>query len=124
LAAEDHNLLLTSSVADAFEIFARHEIGVVLCDQRMPQMTGVEFLSKIRTMYPNAVRVLMSAYDDFGAARDAINRGAVSKFLGKPWERVELKVMLDEAFQSYQKASNRCRSNDGKQIAQELLMQS
>jgi CheY-like chemotaxis protein len=63
LLPEGYHLLLTSCVAEAFELLARHEVGVVLCDQLMPEMSGVEFLSKVRSMYPDAMRVLMSAYD-------------------------------------------------------------
>jgi diguanylate cyclase (GGDEF)-like protein/PAS domain S-box-containing protein len=103
LQREGYRLLPASNVSDALEMLARHEVGVVLCDQRMPGMSGVEFLSKVRSMYPRTTRVLMSAHEDFEAARDAINRGAVYKFLGKSWGHGELKAVLEEAFQAYRR---------------------
>ncbi|MGE0383279.1 MAG: EAL domain-containing protein [Gammaproteobacteria bacterium] len=96
-AGAEYVLHEATRVADAFEILARTEIAVVLCDERMPGMRGVEFLSRVRTMHPRTVRVLMSAYEDFDAARSAINRGAIYKFIGKPWSPEELRGVLDEA---------------------------
>jgi response regulator RpfG family c-di-GMP phosphodiesterase len=66
--------------------------------------TEVEFLSKIRKMYPDTVRMLTSAHEDLAATREAINLGAIFKFIEKPWDHDQLKAMLEEAFQSYRRA--------------------
>jgi DNA-binding NarL/FixJ family response regulator len=70
-------LLLTNNVTEAFEMLACHEVGVALCDQRMPEMPRVEFLSKIRKMYPDTVRMLTSARENLAATREAIDLGAI-----------------------------------------------
>lgn len=101
LRPEGVPLLLARTPAEAFELLARHRVGVVLSDERMPHMRGVEFLSKVRAMYPHAVRLLTSASTDFDMALTAIDRGAIYKFVSKPWNRDELCVLLREAFSAY-----------------------
>jgi diguanylate cyclase (GGDEF)-like protein/PAS domain S-box-containing protein len=101
LHAEYYTLLLCDSAIQAFELLARHEIAVVLCDQQMPGMLGVDFLTAVRKMYPDTVRILMSAYEDFQVTRQAINAGAVYKFIEKPWQREQLMRTVDDAFESY-----------------------
>jgi diguanylate cyclase len=97
-------LLLTNNVTEAFEMLACHEVGVALCDQRMPEMPRVEFLSKIRKMYPDTVRMLTGARENLAATREAIDLGAIFKFIAKPWGHDQLKALVEEAFQSYRRA--------------------
>ncbi|MES2019421.1 MAG: EAL domain-containing protein [Pseudomonadota bacterium] len=92
----------TADPEQAFELLACKEIAVVLCDQRMPDMSGVEFLSRVRRMYPRAVRIMLSAYDDYHVTRQAINMGAVYKFLEKPIHQDELQEVVAEALRLYQ----------------------
>lgn len=109
----NHNefrILFAHSASEGLEILAQHEVGVVLCDQRMPNMTGVEFLSKVRTMYPNTVRVLMSEYEDLTATREAINLGAVYKFFIKSCAGGELTESMKDAFQQYRKTVHASRA--------------
>jgi diguanylate cyclase (GGDEF)-like protein/PAS domain S-box-containing protein len=101
LSAEGYTVFATASVQQAFELLARHEIGVLLCDQRMPEMNGVDFLSRIRRMYPHAIRIMLSAYDDFNATRQAINMGAVYKFIEKPVQPDELREAVGDAYARY-----------------------
>jgi len=70
LLAEDYDLLLTGSVAEAFEMLARTEVGRGVLRPAHAEMSGTEFFGKVRRMYPDAVRILMSAYEDFDAARN------------------------------------------------------
>jgi diguanylate cyclase (GGDEF)-like protein/PAS domain S-box-containing protein len=95
-------ILTASSALDAFDLMATHEVGVILCDQRMPEMTGVEFFARIRHMYPATVRMILSGYADVAAVTDAINVGAVYKFLNKPWDANELGSIVDDAFDKYE----------------------
>jgi response regulator RpfG family c-di-GMP phosphodiesterase len=74
---------------------------VVLCDQRMPHMTGIEFLSRVRRMYPKTMRIMLSGYDDSAVTRQAINMGAVYKFLEKSSRSEELKEVVDDASRLY-----------------------
>ncbi len=103
LRPEGYQIFLAGHAAEAFEILARHAVGVVLCDQRMPGMSGVTFLHKVRSMYPNTVRLMCSAYADFEAALAAINVGAVHKFIVKAADTAELRIVLDAAFHIYRK---------------------
>lgn len=75
----------------------RGEIGVVLSDQRMPGMTGVELLERARTIAPDAKRMLVTAYADMQAVIDAVNRGQVTRYFVKPWDRAELLAALEDA---------------------------
>src|SRR5687767_11295622 len=75
----------------------RSEIGVVLSDQRMPGMTGVELLERARTIAPDAKRMLVTAYADMQAVIDAVNRGQVTRYFVKPWDRAELLSALEDA---------------------------
>ncbi len=103
LRPEGYVLLLTAKADEAFELLARHEVAVILCDQRMPHISGVDFLTSVRRMYPDSIRILLSAYEDFEATRQAINAGAVYKFIEKPWKRDELRRIVEEAYLSYRR---------------------
>lgn len=109
LVRNEFRMLFAHSAAEGLEMLAQHEIGVVLCDQRMPNMTGVEFLTKVRTMYPNTVRMLMSEYEDVAATREAINLGAVYKFVVKSRAGDELVGSMKDAFRQYRKTGHASR---------------
>jgi EAL domain-containing protein (putative c-di-GMP-specific phosphodiesterase class I)/CheY-like chemotaxis protein len=95
--------VLTASDADeAFEILATNGVGVILCDQRMRGMSGTEFLSRVKQMYPNAVRMVLSGYTDLQSVTDAVNRGAIFKFLTKPWIEEELAEAVRDAFVEFE----------------------
>ena len=81
---------------------ALNQVGVVLCDLQMPGMDGVEFLSRVRRMHPEAVRMVFSGHQDFASATAAINRGAVHKFLLKPLDAKAMRESLIEAFEHYE----------------------
>ncbi len=104
LASAGHVVHATAVPEQAFELLACNEIAVVLSDQRMPDMSGVEFLSRVRRMYPQTVRIMLSAHDDYQVTRQAINMGAVYKFLEKPIRLEELTEVVEDAFRLYQSA--------------------
>ncbi|HJZ88207.1 MAG TPA: ATP-binding protein [Polyangia bacterium] len=85
----------------ALALLRTNEVGVLLADQRMPGMTGVELAEKVRAEFPDIIRMIVTAYADLGAAIDAINRGQVQRYLKKPWEVRELKAALHEALDLY-----------------------
>ena len=64
----------------------------------MPDVTGTEFLSNVKAMYPDTVRILLSGYSDAATVTDAINRGSIYKFLTKPWDDEDLREQIREAF--------------------------
>ncbi len=97
-----YRLLEAPDAHEAFDVLATEEVSVVLCDSGMHGMSGIEFLSRARKMYPDTVRVLLSAWSDAGMATDAINRGGVYKFVHKPWNDGEMAAMLEDAFTRYE----------------------
>ncbi|WP_051293586.1 EAL domain-containing protein [Pseudoduganella violaceinigra] len=101
LSNEGYSVHVTADPEQAFEILACREVAVLLCDQRMPAISGVEFLSRVRRMYPAVLRIMLSACDDAEATRQAINMGAVYKFIEKPVQQGTLVAIVDEAYQLY-----------------------
>jgi PAS domain S-box-containing protein len=95
-------VLSAANAAQAFEILATNRVGVVLCDQRMPGMDGTIFLARVRHMYPEVMRMVLSGYTDLQSVTDAVNHGAIFKFLTKPWIDEELELALREAFAEYE----------------------
>src|ERR1700685_2800494 len=90
-ADETYGVAVAGNYEEAMAVMAREKIKVVLSDQRMPDITGIEFLSRIKTQYPDAVRILFTAYADLSAAEQAINISQVYRFINKPWHPPELK---------------------------------
>ena len=72
-----------------------------MTDQRMPEMTGVEFLHRIRGEHPEAIRLLFTGYADIRAVIDAINQGNVYRYITKPWDPDELQTVIREAGERY-----------------------
>ncbi|MDO6385126.1 EAL domain-containing protein [Uliginosibacterium sp. 31-12] len=95
---ESFRVLTAASCNEAFEQLARHPAHVILSDQRMAGMTGTEFFARVRQLYPDTVRIILSGYTELESVMDAINRGAVYKFLTKPWEDDPLREQIREAF--------------------------
>ncbi len=101
VCGDDFEVLTARSGAAALEMLRAYEVGVIVCDQRMPEMSGVELLEKVQVEFPDCVRLLVTAYSDIGAAIDAINRGQVRRYLKKPWEPEELKAEVADALDRY-----------------------
>lgn len=83
LQKDGHPMLTATNTRDAFELLANHPVGIVISDQNMPEMSGVEFLRRVKLMYPEIVRIMLSGVGDFGTATAAINEGEVHKFFVK-----------------------------------------
>ncbi|ADL54869.1 EAL domain-containing protein [Gallionella capsiferriformans] len=102
LRREGYQILTATSAEEGLEIMAKHQVNVVLSDQRMPGMSGVEFLRRVKTMHPNVVRMILSGYTEIGTLTDAINKGEIYQFITKPWENEALTAMIREAFVRYE----------------------
>jgi len=98
LHREGYNILTATSGEEGLDLMAKHTVGVVLSDQRMPGMTGVEFLRRVKLMHPNAVRMILSGYTEIATLTDAINKGEIYQFITKPWENDALIATIREAF--------------------------
>ncbi|MDH5573619.1 MAG: response regulator [Gammaproteobacteria bacterium] len=103
LRREGYQILLANSGAEGLrQLDAHPDVGVILSDQRMPEMTGVEFLSQVRETFPNIVRMVLSGYTDLNTVTEAINQGSIYKFLTKPWDDELLQANVEEAFRYYE----------------------
>ena len=98
---DNYRVLTALSPAEGFELLALHEVHVVVCDQRMPIMSGTEFLSKVKEMYPDTIRIILSGYTGLEAVLDSINRGAIYRFYTKPWDDTQLRDNIRLAFHHY-----------------------
>ena len=101
LIAEPYGILQTSDPDEALDLIGKHPIKVVVSDQRMPKMSGVEFLRKVKERYPDKMRILLSGYVDFSTAEEAINFGEVFRFITKPWKTTYLKASILHAIDQY-----------------------
>ncbi|MBI2309269.1 MAG: EAL domain-containing protein [Rhodocyclales bacterium] len=101
LRRDGYEIFVVGSAAEGFDVLAEHEIQVILSDQRMPEMSGTEFLSRVKDLYPDTIRIVLSGYTDLEAITGAINRGAIYRFLTKPWDDEQLREHLREAFRHY-----------------------
>jgi len=102
LVLDGYKVLTAASAVDGFELLANNRIGVVLSDQWMPVMNGSEFLFRAREIYPETVRILMSGRADIDTLTDAVNQGAIYKFLAKPWEENHVRNVIADAFRYWE----------------------
>jgi putative nucleotidyltransferase with HDIG domain len=98
LRSEEMNVLCASRASEALELLEKHRTQVVVTDQRMPEMSGVDFLSRVRERQPDVVRMMLTGYTEMKVAVDAINRGEIYRLITKPWNDDELRATLRQAF--------------------------
>lgn len=95
------NIFVAESAKEGKNILQSNEIQIILSDQRMPVMTGIEFFESILTEFPKPIRILITGFSDISAVVDAINRGQVYKYLAKPWNEEEVKNFIEKAYEVY-----------------------
>ncbi|MBV6644433.1 MAG: response regulator [Cyclobacteriaceae bacterium] len=95
-----------TSPLDAIEMLKEHEVHMIITDQRMPEMTGTEFLEKILPDFPDVIKIILTGFTDIEAIKDGINRCGIYKYITKPWNFDEMKAVLDRAMESYQHAQD------------------
>ncbi len=93
----DYKVVTSERGSRALELMADHDPAVVMSDQRMPEMTGVEFLRRAKEIRPDATRLLFTGYADIKAVIDAINQGAIFRYITKPWEPDDLALAVKQA---------------------------
>ena len=101
---DGYRILTANGGSEGLALLAENKVGVILSDQRMPEMSGSEFLNQVASLYPDTVRIMLSGYTDLASVTDAINRGAIYKFLTKPWEDELLRDNVRQAFEHYEMA--------------------
>ena len=105
LLRKEFDLHTANSGAEALEVLRRHPVQVIMSDQRMPEMTGVELLRRARGECPQAVRIVFTGYADIKAVIDAVNQGQIYRYLTKPWDPDELLAVLGQACEEYDRAA-------------------
>jgi diguanylate cyclase (GGDEF)-like protein/PAS domain S-box-containing protein len=101
LRDDGYNILSATSAEQGFEQLALHSVQIILCDELMPDMNGTAFLDRVKDMYPDTLRIILSGCADLRSIVDAINRGSVYRYYTKPWDNKELRANLRAAFRQY-----------------------
>lgn len=101
LLRREYNVLGATRARDGLRLLHQQPVHVVMTDQRMPETSGVEFLRSVRRDCPDAIRLLFTGYADIKAVIDAINEGHVYRYITKPWDPEELRMVLHQAGEQY-----------------------
>jgi DNA-binding NtrC family response regulator len=109
LLRREFDVYTAASGEEGIRVLQEHEIHLVMTDQRMPVMTGVELLHRIKSEHPAAMRLIFTGYADIKTVIDAINQGNVFRYITKPWDPEELVKALREAGERYDHIINRNR---------------
>jgi len=102
LRRNGYKILRANSGKEGLEILKENTVGVIVSDQRMPKMTGVEFFNQVKQLYPDTIRIVLSGYTELKSITDSINEGAIYKFLTKPWDDELLQKNVAEAFERHE----------------------
>ncbi|MCM8800665.1 MAG: response regulator [Candidatus Omnitrophica bacterium] len=102
LKTEDRQIITAETATEAWEkIKSLNGVDLVITDYRLPDISGIEFLIKVKHAYPDTVRMLITGYPDLYSAIQAINMGQVYRYIPKPWDNEELKLIVNQALDYY-----------------------
>jgi response regulator RpfG family c-di-GMP phosphodiesterase len=104
LFSDQYDVLTANSGAEGLERLAAHDIALILSDQRMPGMTGLEFLKQSGEMRAHTIRIILTGYTDVDTLVESINSGVVYKYITKPWSNADLQQTIQQAIQFYEAA--------------------
>jgi DNA-binding NtrC family response regulator len=102
LFRQDYTVVSAESGEEALRLLNQHDVALLITDQRMPGMTGIELLQQTTSTRPHMVRIILTGYTDVGALVEAINCGHVYKYVQKPWDNNELRLTVERALQHYE----------------------
>ena len=97
-----YNIYKASNAKEALEIIIDKRIDLIICDQSMPEMNGVEFFDKIKKDHSHIGKILLTGYPDNQEVLDFVNKGGVNKYITKPWEDDDILKMVNEVLVKYQ----------------------
>ncbi len=123
LRRDGYTILTASGGQEGLELLAKTPVDVIVSDQRMPGMTGVEFLREARKRFPRPIRMVLSGYTELKSVTDAINEGAVYKFMTKTWDDEHLRANIAEAFRQKSLEDENQRLHDELERAHSSLVQ-
>src|SRR6185295_19759388 len=110
----NYDIFTAINADEGINILHKEQVPIIITDQRMPGITGVEFLERIIPEYPETVRMILTGFSDIEAIIQAINTGRVFRYITKPWNESELKMTIDNAISLYKLQQN------NKQLIQQL----
>jgi diguanylate cyclase (GGDEF)-like protein/PAS domain S-box-containing protein len=105
LGPAGYRMLAANSAESAFDALSKHGFDIVICDQRLPTMSGADFLAAVRKLHPNVARVLISAKLDTGALAEAVNAARIHKFISKDWDAKRLRSEVRSAYRRRRRAT-------------------
>ncbi len=103
----DYNVYTTLSAEEGLKVLDEYVIHLIITDQKMPGMTGVEFLEQVAQSHPETMRIILTAYSDIDFIMRAVNECGIYRYILKPWDTRELKIIIDNALQNYQLAQDK-----------------
>src|SRR6476646_874550 len=112
LLRREFRVLKAHSAQEGYQLMQEEEVHIIMTDQRMPQITGVELLAKVKSKYPQAVRMLFTGYADLESIIAAINQGHIYGFLKKPWQPEELEGAVRQAAEEYERLTQTARERE------------
>jgi DNA-binding NtrC family response regulator len=107
LFRQDYTVLAADSGERALDLLAQHDAALLITDQRMPGMTGLELLKQTAEMRPQMVRMILTGYTDVGTLVEAINSGLVYQYVTKPWSNEDLSLAVARALEHYESIRTR-----------------
>ncbi len=103
----DYDIFTAISGLEAIEVLKHNPIQLIVTDQKMPEMTGTEFLEKTLPDHPDVIRIILTGFSDIEAIVRAVNKANIYKYVTKPWNREDFKIIIDEALTLFQYRANK-----------------
>ena len=101
LRHDGYQILCAGSAAEGFDLLAAHRVQVIICGQRLPDISGTDFFQRVKEMYPETLRIVLSGCTDLASIVQAVNKGGIYRYYAKPWDNAVLQGAVREAFQHY-----------------------
>ena len=108
LFRQEYQVITAESGAEALTLLQQHDVALMISDQRMPQMTGIELMKKAVEVRPQMVKILLTGYTDISALIESINSGLVYRYLTKPWNNDDLQLTVARALEHYEITKSNC----------------
>jgi len=97
----EYNVFTAISAVEGRKILSERQISIVISDQKMPEISGSEFLASIKNEFPDTIRILLTGYADMEALIEAINHGQIYYYLNKPWDEQQLRMLIQKSYEVY-----------------------
>ena len=97
----DYNIYTAQSAFEGFDVLAENDIHLIISDQRMSGLSGIEFFKRIKKQFPDSIRIILTGFSEMGDIIRAINECGIYKYVTKPWEEGEMKETIEKALEVY-----------------------